>query len=1065
MILVLLMLAAIHGFAQVGSSHLSGSIRDGQAAAVVQVKITARHEATGFSRVVLSGMEGEYSIENLLPGLYALTAEKAGFRTLTVSGINLGVNQQARFDFELQPGHPGESITVTARISPVAADEASTGYRVDYASAVRLPLLGRNPVSLVTLGPGAIPRHLGGFTHDVVNDVQPSRGAVALNPPIHGARSTMNASLVDGASNTDRNTFAAAVHVPLEAMLEFRTVTTLASAEFPNTGGGVVDLVTKSGSRSYHGSAFEYFRNEATDARNFFDDPLLPRPIFRRNQFGGSLSGPLPLPRSVFFVTYEGVRGKSAKSSLNLVPDAALRSGDFRGRNTIFDPLSRDASGNRLPFPNNTIPASRIDPIAQRFLSEFQPLPNRTGGTSNYLDATPSESRDDNASARVDHEFTSGARVFGRYTVNDERARIAGVFPLLPTAQDLRAQQAAIGLLRAESAWLNEARVAFTRLRAFSVPESAFTRDIAGELGIGGVSADPSSYGLPFFLVTNFNLRTDDPILPQTQRNNQWQFSDSVSVARGRHTLKFGGEWLRSQNNYLQSRLSRGQFVFTGAFTANEGGPSGDAFADFLLGYPQITSRSAGSAQAYMRQHVYSGFTQDEWRANGRLTLTLGIRYDFISPWTEKRGNLLNLDYSMLPSAPRLVRTERPADPDRNNVSPRLGFALRLPRLPKPFGELTFRAGYGVYYSPEIAIETYDLVRNGIRNEMNATDGNRPILSIRNGFPQTASTGFPSYFGLDPAARTPYVQQWTGTLQRELPGNAVVELAYVGTKGTRLGRFRTFNTPLRVETGENLPPRPGDLQSLRPFPELGEIVQRQHIANSIYHALEIKTEKRLASRFSVLASFAWAKSIDDADGVIPGQFDSFGAQDERNLRLERGLSFFDVRRRLSAAFVYQVHDMRWLRPLFAGWELSGIMTLQDGTPLNPVYFAFDPANTGTPNRPDVVPGQKVALSRSERSADRFFNTDAFRAPAPYTFGNAGRNILPGPGNALLDSALSRRFRMAEHATILIRAEVFNVFNHPNFGIPGPYPDFGPFFGKIFSTGDPRRMQFGARLEF
>jgi len=298
-----------------------------------------------------------------------------------------------------------------------------------------------------------------------------------------------------------------------------------------------------------------------------------------------------------------------------------------------------------------------------------------------------------------------------------------------------------------------------------------------------------------------------------------------------------------------------------------------------------------------------------------------------------------------------------------------------------------------------------------------------------------------------------------------LPGSAVLELVYIGTKGTRLGRFRRFNIPLRAETGENLPPRPGELQTLRPFPELGQIIQRQHIADSIYHALEIKIEKRFASRFSALGSFAWAKSIDDADSVIPGQFDSFGAQDERNLRHERGLSFFDVRRRLSVGFVYRMHEPRVFRPVLSGWEWSGIVTLQDGTPLNPAYFAFDPANSGTPNRPDVVAGESVRLPRSERTPERFFNTDAFRAPAPFTFGNAGRNIIPGPGNALFDVALARRLALSEALGLLLRVEAFNVFNHPNFGIPGPYPDFGPFFGRILSTGDPRRIQFGARLEF
>ncbi|MGH9660363.1 MAG: TonB-dependent receptor domain-containing protein, partial [Bryobacteraceae bacterium] len=796
------------------------------------------------------------------------------------------------------------------------------------------------------------------------------------------------------------------------------------------------------------GGVFDYFRNEATDARNFFDDPLLPRPIFRRNQFGGSLGGPLGRG-TVFFGAYEGVAGKSAKSSLNRVPEAALRSGDFSGQAPIFDPLA-----SRAPFAGNRIPAARIDSIPRRFLDQYQPLPNRGGAGSNYLDATPNENDDQHVSGRIDRDGNAG-RVFGRYTINEERARLAANFPVRPTSQRLRAQQIALGLTSGGVAWLNEARASFTRLRVFSLPESARGADVARELGINCLSSDPFTFGLPFFLVTNYNLVTDDPILPQIQRDNLWQASDALTVPRGRHTIKLGAEWSRFELNYRQSRLARGQYIFTGAFTEGPAGAarSGDALADFLLGFPQVTNRNAGETGAYLRQSTWGAFVQDEWRVSRRVTLSAGLRYQYTSPFREKRSNLLNLDYSTLPRAPRLARVERAVEPDRNDFAPRAGLAARLP------AGIVFRAGYGVYFSPEIAVETYDLIRNGVRNENNQTDGARPVLTIRDGFPATASTGLPSYFGLDPRARTPYVQQWTAGLQRPLPGGGVVEAAYIGTKGTSLGRFRTFNTALRVETGENLPPRPGELQQLRAFPELGRIIQRQHIAGSSYHALEIKTAKRFGSRFGFLGSFAWSKSIDDADSVIPGQFESFGAQDERNLRLERGLSFFDVRARLSAGAVW---SLPWR---LRGFDLSGILTLQSGTPLNPVYFAFDPANSGTPNRPDVVAGQSVRLPRSQRSPERFFNSDAFQAPRPHTFGNAGRNILPGPGNALLDLALARRLALTEAIALELRGEVFNVLNHPNWGIPGPYPDFGPFFGRIFATGDPRRFQFAVRLDY
>jgi hypothetical protein len=314
---------------------------------------------------------------------------------------------------------------------------------------------------------------------------------------------------------------------------------------------------------------------------------------------------------------------------------------------------------------------------------------------------------------------------------------------------------------------------------------------------------------------------------------------------------------------------------------------------------------------------------------------------------------------------------------------------------------------------------------------------------------------------------TPYVQQWNGGFQRELPGAVVFEASYIGSKGTHLGRFRRFNTALHTETGENLSPRPGDLQSLRTFPTLGPIIQREHIANSSYNSLQLKAEKRFAKSLSFLGSFVWSKSIDDADSVVPGLFASSGAQDERNLSLERGLSFFNVGRRVSAEFVYRLPSPseRKLRLVAGGWELSGLITIQDGTPLDALYSALDIANAGTFNRPNVVPGQSISLPASQRTPEHWFNTAAFSQPAPYTFGNAGRDIIPGPGNEVIDLALHKRFALTERLGLEVRTEGFNVFNHPNFGIPDPYPDNGPFFGRILTSGQPRRLQFAARLEF
>ncbi|HMC63267.1 MAG TPA: TonB-dependent receptor [Candidatus Solibacter sp.] len=1057
-----LMITAAH--AQVASATLSGTVLDQSSGAIAAAAVIATQSATAFTRSTVTDAHGNYVFDPLPIGAYTITARKSGFRDYEATGVILEVNQKARHEIQLTLGAAQDRITVTATVSPVDTEGASVGYRLDNSKIAGIPLASRNVVSLVTLGPGAIPRQLGGFAHDVNNDIQEgSRGSVALNPPINGSRSTMNSFLLDGAYDTDRNTFAIAVYPPIDSVEEFHIQSSLAPAEFPQSGGGSIDVVTKSGTKAFHGSAFEYFRNEFSDGRNYFEDTTLPRPIFRQNEFGGSLGGPAPgMKHTYFYGIYEGLRLKSGASRQNRVPDQATRGGDFSGQTPIFDPLSLDQAGVRTPFPGNRIPQNRIDSVATNFLTRYEPLPNSAGG--NYRDATPNENSTDSVSARVDHQFGNRSSLTGRYTLNDEGNRVAGSFPLLPLAEQVRAQQAAIGFTTSSHKWIDEARLSFTRLRMFDVPETAFKVNVAQQLGLADPPTDPLSFGLPYFNATNYAMVTDSPTLPQAQRDNLWHISDNLSVGRGRHTVKFGGSFLRYQLNYLQSNMSRGVYTYTGVFTSVDGSGinTGDPFADFLLGFPQNTTRTKGSGQAYLRQSVTGAFVQDDWRISQRLTLNIGVRYEYASPYTEARGNLLNLDYSTLPQPPRLVRVNSGSEAQRTNFAPRVGLGWQLPGL----AHTVFRAGYGIYFSPEIAVESYDLLLNNELNTFNETQGDRaPVLTTRNGFPATASTGFPTYFGLDPKARTPYVQQWNAGLQHELPGRLLLELAYIGSKGTDLGRYRQFNTPAHVETGENLPPRAGDLQALRTFPSLGEIIQRQHIANSSYQSLQVKVEKSMSSRLSLLASFVWSKSIDDADSVIPGLFDSVGAQDERNLRLERGLSFFNPGRRISAGYVLRLPEARFAGPVLRRWSLSGTVTLQDGTPVNAYYFAIDFANSGTPNRPNIVPGQSIVLPRDQRTAVHFFNTDAFTAPAPFTFGNSGRDMVPGPGNNIFDFALERQFRVREGHSIRFRAETFNTFNHPNWGIPLANPDFGPFFGQIHTSGEPRRMQFALRYDF
>lgn len=1055
--------------AQVSSGSFYGQILDDSGSAVADARITVRQESTGFAWIVISNQSGTYRIPDLAPGSYSITVERARFRTETARRLTLEINQQAKIDFHLKIGRAHDSIDVSAAVSPIQMDDSSEGYRLGSAMFTELPLDQRDVLSLVTVGPGAIPRQLGGFTHDSDNDVQQgTRGSVELNPPINGGRASMNAFLLDGTYNTDRNTFAPVVIPPLDSVQEFRIQSSLAAGAFPEAGGGVIDIATKSGSRVVHGSAFEFLRNEATDAHNYFDDPTLPRPIFRRNQFGGSLGGRLPLPSTFFFVAYEGLRGKSATPSAELVPDQAFRQGNFQGDGVIYDPLTLNpATGQRSPFPNNIVPAARIDPIAAKFLASYEPLPNRSpNSSSNYLDATPTTNDNDSVSGRIDHQFRSAGLFFGRYTINDERGDLAGNFPLRPTSEQLRAQDIVLGHTIGGAHWLNDVRASFTRLRLFDIPVSAFQQNVAAQLGISNAPTDPFAFGLPYFNVTDFATVTDDPTLPQTQRDNTWNLGDAFSLVRGRSTWRFGGDWSYFQLNYQQSEDIRGEYDYNGAFTSGSLNPAGEPFADFLLGFPEQTERQVGSPLAYLRQRIYSAYLQDDWRPTPGLSLNFGVRYEYGSPYTEARNKLLNLDYSTLPAEPRLVDVHDASDPNRRNFAPRVGLAWRLPGVFSHGGDTVFRAGYGIYFSPEIAVEAYDLVLNGVLTQMNESTGTGlPVLTTQNGFPNTTTTGFPSYYGLDQHAPTPYVQQWNGGFQHEFPSSIVLEVSYVASKGTDLGLFRRFNTALHTETGEDLDPRPGDLQTLRTFPDLGTLFQRQHIGNSSYNSFQLKAEKRFHKSLTFLASYVWSKSIDDADNVNIGFFDSVGAQNENNLRLERALSFFNVPRRVSGGFVYSLPASPYLRSVLSGWQVSGVFTIQDGTPINIFYIASDIANSGTPNRPNIVPGESVSLPPSQRTAEHWFNTAAFSTPAPYTFGDAGRDILPGPGNEVVDVALHRRFVVTERTSLEFRAEGFNVFNHPNFGIPGPYPDAGPLFGEILATGEPRRLQFGVRLDF
>jgi hypothetical protein len=503
------------------------------------------------------------------------------------------------------------------------------------------------------------------------------------------------------------------------------------------------------------------------------------------------------------------------------------------------------------------------------------------------------------------------------------------------------------------------------------------------------------------------------------------------------------------------------------------------------LGLPQQAVRTIGVAQSYLRRSSYSLFAEDTFRMTQKLALTLGLRYDYTFPFSEKRDNLFNLDFSNLPGPPTLIHlgvdpSSLPKDGVRSNTrnfGPRVGVAYEI--SPKT----VLRTGYGIFYVQEVGALFYDLVRNGVRTESYDSPVTLPAFTTANAF-NTPGGGLPSYSYIDPNSSTPYVQEWNFGIQRELPGKMSAEADYVGSKGTHLFRFRNWNNAYHVETGENLDPRPGDLQQLRTFPSLGPILEHETSASSIYHALFLRLQKNFSASLSFINSFTWAKSIDDSDVPIEDLYQSPGPQDERNLKLERGLSSFDVRKRFSSAVIYTLPFgagqrylgrgslAHWLGP----WRFATSLTVQDGYPQDMRGFNTISTIGGSLQRPNIIPGKSLVLSEEARMNLKptpalphpeflYYDPAAISTPGPYQLGNAGRNIAPTPGMVSLDVGLFRSIPFSEHRELLFRADFLNALNIVNLGIPIPSYEFVGFYGQLATAGSMRTVTVSLKLKF
>lgn len=1060
-VIVLDFAASIKVRAQTATATLVGRTTDEAEAALPNVKVTLVQTGTGQTRTVNSDEAGNFVFLLLPVGKYQLTAEREGFQRSVLNDLNLEVDQRAGLDIALKAGQITETVEVNSEASPLQTESASVGTVISQEKIIRLPLNGREFQQLALLVPGAVPAAQGSSLS--------FRGGFNVG----GSRESANQFLLDGVDNNNSSANQYVFRPSIDMIQEFKVQTNSYSAEFGRGAGAQVNIITKSGTNEYHGNVFEFLRNSVFDAKNFFDLPGTATP-FKRNQFGGTFGGPLPFlnfgeggrvfnsgrGRTFFFVSYEGLRLRQGVTRGAAVPTAAFINGDFSALLNLPTPIRILDPVTRQPFTGNIIPANRINAIGQAIARSY-PAPNASDPVRNLISTLSRPQDADQISVRVDHRFTQKSTVFFRYSVNEDQqidvfdTLVGTINTNLPgfgrNDNQLTKNFSFSYTQIINPKTINEFRFGYNLLRQIRAPEDK--TDFVSRFGLTGLSADPRTFGFPAFRVTGFDPLGNNVQLPQERTDTTLQFIDNISLQRGAHTVKAGFDLRPFRSENFNPGSSRGDFRFTGLYT-NYG------LADLLLGLVAQSTRGVGSAERVRLQNSYGFYVQDDWKVNRRLTLNLGLRYELNPPLTEENNLLSNFD----PQTRSIIVAGQNGlgsnvyQIDKNNFAPRAGFAFQ----PFSDGKTVIRGGYGIYYDLPI-----------VGNELGAIYGNPPFrststfngslanpISLNNPFPtasQGASTLSPT--GVQRDFKTAYLQNFSLGIQHEIFKDTVVEVSYIGNKGTHLTRNRNINQAVLGT---------GSVASRRPFAGFGNIPYRESSASSIYHSLQARAEKRFAQGFSYLASYTFSKAIDDSSGVPSSTASSNSPQNSFDLKAERGLSEFDVRHRFVASFIYELpfgKGKPYLNSgiaarIFGDFEIAGIVAAQTGRPFTPRLSA-DRSNTGQlQDRPNLVGDPRLA----NPDPQMWFNTAAFALPAPGTFGNAGRNILTGPGYGNTDIALVKRIGFGEVRKLELRGEVFNLFNRPNFDLPNAVADSAQF-GRIFSAGPARQIQFGIKFAF
>lgn len=1058
--------------AQISTATLVGTITDPSGGVVSGVSLEVANRGTGVIRSAKTGASGEYVVPNLPAAHYSITAKAPGFKTYTVPDIELQVAQRALVDIRMELGGVEQAVTVEAAPPLLETTASSVGQVVNTTAVERMPLNGRSFWQLTQLTPGATYTPGGQFTRTGGSSIRSS----SVNVTINGSAPNQTGWFLDGAFITEMQTGGTLIQPNVDALQEFKVESANVEAQYGHSPN-LVNATLRSGTNQFHGTVFEFLRNSAFDARNFFYVPqpgsnLTNEPL-RRNQYGFTFGGPLVRDRTFFFADMEKTGLLQGIDTNNVVASMAQRGGNFSALSkNIIDPLTR------APFDGNIIPQNRISPQAAFFLN-YLPLPNLfVGSTSRAAltnNLTQHQTRGD---IRLDHQISSATQLSGRYSINDNDESDPNPYPTLGAYPlHSRAQNATISLTHIFNPnWLNETRVSYYRsifLFGGTLQGTNFNR----EAGVQGFDDTTSVYGFPQITLSGYSTFTGSPSdqRPKSNRIRNWQYADNLSYSSGKHNIKIGAELMHQTAGFFNGSRAVGIFNFTGAYT-------GDAFGDFLLGYPDSVTRDYFKELNGDWANFWGFYGQDSFRATQNLTINVGLRFELNSLYNGIRGqksafDLSNgkliipssIDPAVQPLTPTLLRlfgdrleyTKDLGLPDsiqgwQPNWGPRIGFAWR----PGHSNNWVVRSGYGIFYSYPDSNTINNTVATVPFVAATTTFNDRaPAIPTRTwadffkGQPNVSpnpNPGQPCAFGFAALScdtpdvdtgkldsKVTYVQEWNFSVQRQVTSVSSIDLTYVGNKTTHLNQNIGFNDPL---------PGAGNIQGRRPYPQWGNFVYATFDENASYNALQAKYETRAWHGLNTLVAYAYSKCID------------YGTQQSgttvSRLRLNRGVCDYDMPHTFAGSFDYELPIGRGRQFLgnarglvnqaVSGWELAGIVTLRSGLPFTPT-ISTDTANTGVGSQRPNVAGTPLIVGTPTcwfyTSANTSCLTEAsgtansFLVPASFTYGNSGRNILRANALSQVDFTVMKNFPITESKQLQFRAEMFNILNHPTFAAP------------------------------